>query len=195
MKAGMGSARVEAFTDGVMAVALTVMVLELKPPHVPELAAVIAQWPVALSYVLSFLYIGIYWNNHHHMMRAAENISGRVLWANLFLLFWITLIPFSTAWMSENHFAAVPVGLYGVVLLMAAASFLLLQREIIAVNGPQSGLGRAVGADWKGRLSLGLYLLAIGIAAWAPWASCLLYVAVALIWFVPDRRFERAAAP
>lgn len=189
----MNPGRLEAFTDGVMAVALTIMVLELKPPHVPQWQAVLALWPVALSYVLSFIYVGIYWNNHHHMMRTVARIDGRVLWSNLFLLFWITLIPFTTAWMSENHFAAVPVALYGLVLLMAASAFILLQRAIICCNGPDSALSQAVGTDRKGGLSVGLYLVALLLVAWQPWVSCALYAVVAAIWFVPDRRYAGAA--
>ena len=189
----MNTGRMEAFTDGVMAVALTIMVLELKPPHHPEWQALAALWPVALSYVLSFIYIGIYWNNHHHMMRTARQVNGRILWSNLFLLFWITLIPFTTAWMSENSFAAVPVALYGFVLLMAAIAFIFLQRGIMRSSGPGSSLSRAVGADLKGGASVGLYLLALLLTLWAPLASCLLYAVVAAIWFIPDRRFASAA--
>lgn len=188
----MDTGRLEAFTDGVMAVALTIMVLELKPPHQTEWAAVLALWPIALSYILSFIYVGIYWNNHHHMMRATEHINGRVLWANLHLVFWITLIPFTTDWMSEGGFTPVPVTLYGFVLLMNAIAFLVLQREIVVCNGPDSALSRVVGRDGKGWLSLALYALAILVAAWLPWISCLAYAAVAAIWLVPDRRFARA---
>lgn len=190
----MNSDRLEAFTDGVMAVALTIMVLELKPPHTPRWSALVAEWPVALSYVLSFIYVGIYWNNHHHMLRVTARINGRILWANLHLLFWITLIPFATAWMSETEFATVPVALYGVVLLMAACAFFLLEHEIIVFNGADSALARALGRDSKGKLSAALYLLALVIVAWWPRLSCLLYALVAAIWFVPDRRFERAAS-
>ncbi|TAL76612.1 MAG: DUF1211 domain-containing protein [Beijerinckiaceae bacterium] len=148
-------------------------------------------WPVALSYILSFVYIGIYWNNHHHMMHATERINGRVLWANLFLLFWITLIPFTTAWISENRFASITVTVYGFVLLMASFAFLLLQREILLCNGPQSRVARALGRDAKGKLSSVLYIIALVVAAWLPWLSCILYAAVAVIWLVPDRRFEK----
>lgn len=188
----MNPGRLEAFTDGVMAVALTIMVLELKPPHLPQWQQLLALWPVALSYVLSFIYVGIYWNNHHHMLRTVAHIDGRVLWSNLFLLFWITLIPFTTAWMSENYFAAVPVALYGLVLLMAAIAFNLLQRAIIGCNGPDSALSRAVGVDVKGWLSVALYVAALLLVAWTPWLSCALYAVVAAIWFVPDRRFAGA---
>lgn len=187
----MGTGRLEAFTDGVMAVALTIMVLELKPPLVPEWHALYTEWPVALSYILSFVYIGLYWNNHHHMMHATDRINGRVLWANLHWLFWVTLIPFTTAWMSETHFVEVPVAVYGVVLLMVGMAFLLAQREIVACNGPDSALSRAVGSDRKGKLSMALYIVAIALAFVRPWLSCVLYAVVAAIWFVPDRRFEK----
>lgn len=190
----MDTGRLEAFTDGVMAVALTIMVLELHPPHQASWAALLALWPVALSYVLSFIYIGIYWNNHHHMLRVTEHINGRVLWANLFLIFWMTLIPLTTAWMSENEFASIPIAAYGFVLLMAALAFLLLEREILLCNGRESRFGRALGRDAKGKLSLALYLAALAAAAWLPWLSCIIYASVAAIWFVPDRRFERAAS-
>lgn len=187
----MGTGRMEAFTDGVMAVALTIMVLELRPPHAPEWGALLAQWPVALSYILSFVYIGLYWNNHHHLLRTTEHISGGVLWANLYWLFWMTLIPFATAWMSETRFATVPVALYGFVLLMAAVGFLLLQRRLVAVNGRDSVLSRAVGTDSKGKLSLVLYVAALVVVNWLPWLACTFYALVAALWFVPDRRFEK----
>lgn len=188
----MDSGRLEAFTDGVMAVALTIMVLELKPPHAPEWQALTAQWPVALSYILSFIYIGIYWNNHHHLMQVSDGIRGRILWANLYWLFWMTLIPFATAWMSETEFATVPVALYGFVLLMAAGGFFLLQYEIVRFNGRDSLLARAVGRDIKGKISAVLYIVALAVVSWQPYLSCALYAAVAAIWFIPDRRFERA---
>ncbi len=160
----------------------------------PGWQALAGQWPVALSYVLSFVYVGLYWNKHHHMLRATEHIDGRVLWANLYWLFWMTFVPFATAWLSETHFAAVPAALYGFVLLMAAGGFLLLQRAIVCRNGPDSGLGRAVGRDFKGKLSLVIYVVALAVVAWVPWLSCLLYAVVAAIWFVPDRRFEKAVS-
>jgi uncharacterized membrane protein len=190
----MHKGRLEAFTDGVMAVALTIMVLELKPPHAPEWHALLALWPVALSYILSFIYIGLYWNNHHHMFLLTERINGRVMWANLHWLFWVTLVPFTTAWMSENHFSTVPVALYGFVLLMTGIAFLLMQHEILKLNGPGSALARAVGRDLKGWSSLILYLAALAIVAWVPWASCALYAVVAAIWFTPDRRIETRLA-
>ncbi len=191
----MDTGRLEAFTDGVMAVIITIMVLELEPPHVPTWHALQGVWPVLLSYVLSFVYIGIYWNNHHHMMRATPRINGRVLWANLHLLFWLSLIPFTTAWMSENRFAQVPVVVYGAVLLLAALAWPLLQREIVACNGGRdSALAAALGSDAKGKLSIGLYVAAIALAFVGPWLSCVLYAAVAAIWFVPDRRFEKVVS-
>lgn len=188
----MNANRLEAFSDGVMAVALTIMVIELKPPARPEWSALLALWPVALSYLLSFIYVGIYWNNHHHLLRASGHINGRVLWHNLHLLFWITLIPFTTAWMSENHFASVPVALYGFVLLMTACAFFGLQHQLVKLD-ETARLDRAVGKDRKGQLSLLLYMVALGVSGLAPWLSCLLYAAVAALWFVPDTRFERAA--
>ncbi|HET8555272.1 MAG TPA: TMEM175 family protein [Rhodanobacteraceae bacterium] len=188
----MDTGRLEAFTDGVLAVVITIMVLELKPPHMPTWHALQHVWPVLLSYVLSFVYIGIYWNNHHHMMRATSRISGRVLWANLHLLFWLSLIPFTTAWMSENRFALVPVVVYGAVLLLAALAWPLLQREIVACNGGRgSAIAAALGGDVKGKLSIGLYVAAIVLAFVGPWLSCVLYAVVAAMWFVPDRRFEK----
>jgi uncharacterized membrane protein len=187
----MGKGRLEAFSDGVLAVAITIMVLELKVPHDASIDALLAVWPVFLSYVLSFVYIGIYWNNHHHMLHATHHVSGGVLWANLHLLFWLSLIPFTTGWMGENHFAALPTALYGGVLLMAAIAYWLLQQCIVAVNGTQSTLAQAIGRDWKGKLSPVLYLAAIPLAFVSPWISNALFVLVALIWLVPDRRIER----
>ncbi len=187
----MDSSRLEAFTDGVMAVALTIMVLELTPPHVPQWQALLMQWPVALSYVLSFVYVGLYWNNHHHMLRATEHVNGSVLWANLYWLFWMTLVPFTTAWMSETAFATVPVALYGFVLLMAAGGYVLLSRAIVAANGREGTLSRAMGSDIKGKSSVGLYVLALAVVTWMPWLSCVLYAVVAAIWIVPDRRLEK----
>lgn len=191
----MNTGRMEAFTDGVMAVALTIMVLELSPPEMPTWNALLALWPVALSYVLSFIYVGLYWNNHHHLMLTADNIDGRVLWANLHWLFWVTLVPFTTAWMSETSFASLPVALYGFVLLMTGTAFLLMQREIVRVNGKSSRLSAALGKrDTKGMLSLLMYLLALAVVAWLPWLSGLLYAAVAALWFMPDRRFEKVVS-
>ena len=184
--------RLEAFSDGVIAIIITIMVLELKVPHGESLASLRPLAPVFLSYVLSFVYVGIYWNNHHHMLHASVTVSGAVLWANLHLLFWLSLFPFATGWMGENHFAAWPTALYGVVLLMAACAYWVLQQAIIAAEGPDSLLKAALGNDWKGKLSPLLYILAIVSAPWLPWFAQLVYVAVALLWLVPDRRIEHA---
>lgn len=190
----MDKGRVEAFTDGVMAVIITIMVLEMKAPHEPTLQALSALWPVLLSYVLSFIYVGIYWNNHHHMFKAVEHINGRVMWANLYLLFWISLFPFVTAWMAEEHFAAVPAAMYGGVLLMAALAWPLLTRALIACNGPDSALAKAVGNDRKGKLSIIAYAASIPLAFLNSWISCALFATVAAMWFVPDRRIEKVSA-
>ena len=187
----MGKGRLEAFSDGVLAVAITIMVLEMKVPHDVSTAALAKLWPVFFSYVLSFIYIGIYWNNHHHMLHATPKVNGGVLWANLHLLFWLSLFPFATGWMGENHFAALPTAVYGVVLLCAAYSYLVLQAAIVAADGPSSRVARAVGPDRKGLLSRLLYLAGIVGAFWRPWIGWACYVAVALIWFIPDRRIER----
>ena len=188
----MTKGRIEAFSDGVLAIIITIMVLELRAPHGVELGALRPLVWVFLSYVLSFVYIAIYWNNHHHMLHVTGRVSGGVLWANLHLLFWLSLVPFVTSWMGENHFAAVPTALYGVVLLMAAIAYYILERAILAIEGPDSVLAAAVGPDVKGKLSPILYVLAILGAFVAPWISWALYVAVALTWLVPDRRIERA---
>jgi uncharacterized membrane protein len=188
----MGKNRLEAFSDGVIAIIITIMVLELKVPHGDSLSALAPLWPIFLSYVLSFVYLGIYWNNHHHMLHASQQVTGAMLWANLHLLFWLSLIPVTTGWMGENHFAAAPAAIYGVVLLMAAIAYWILQQRIIASQGPDSILKQAVGRDWKGKLSPLLYAIAIAMAAWSQWISIALYVLVALMWLVPDRRVERA---
>ena len=188
----MGKGRMEAFSDGVIAIIITIMVLEMKVPHGVALESLAPLVPVFLCYVLSFVYVGIYWNNHHHMLHACTQVSGAVLWANLHLLFWLSLLPFATGWMGENHFAAVPSALYGGVLLMAAIAYWVLQQAIIATQGPGSVLGAAVGGDWKGKLSPLLYLLAIASTLWAGWLAQALYVLVALLWLVPDRRIEQA---
>ena len=188
----MGNARLEAFSDGVLAIIITIMVLELKVPHGEDLASLQPLVPVFLSYVLSFVYLGIYWNNHHHMLHATRNVTGAILWANLHLLFWLSLVPFVTGWMGENHFAAAPTALYGFVLLMAAIAYRALQQIIIASQGHGSMLRKAVGGDWKGKASPVLYLVAIPTAFWSQWISGGIYVLVALIWLVPDRRIERA---
>ncbi|HEY2558206.1 MAG TPA: TMEM175 family protein [Caldimonas sp.] len=190
----MEKGRLEAFSDGVIAIIITIMVLELRAPHSDRPEALLPLVPTFLSYVLSFIYVGIYWNNHHHMLRAAGQVSGAVLWANLLLLFWLSLFPFATAWMGENHFASMPSAAYGVVLLMAALSYLLLQQTIIAADGPSSFLKAALGADLKGKASPVFYPLAIGAAFYAPWIAQAIYVGVALLWLVPDRRIERALA-
>jgi len=188
----MSKNRLEAFSDGVLAIIITIMVLELRVPHGASLDALQPLVPVFLSYVLSFIYIGIYWNNHHHLLHAAQRVSGRVLWANLHLLFWLSLFPFATAWMGENHFAAVPSAVYGAVLLLAAIAYWLLQGAIIATDGDASVLRRAIGRDVKGLMSPVLYATAIVASFRAPWLSQGLYVFVALMWIVPDRRIERA---
>jgi TMEM175 potassium channel family protein len=187
----MNKNRLEAFSDGVIAIIITIMVLELKVPHGEEFATLAPLWPVFLSYVLSFAYVGIYWNNHHHMLHTVHRVTGPILWANLHLLFWLSLFPFTTGWMGENHFAPGPTALYGVVLLMAAIAYVILQGLIIASQGEDSLLRRAVAGDWKGKLSPALYLLAIGTAFVSQWLSFAIYAAVAVIWFVPDRRIER----
>ena len=188
----MGKGRLEAFSDGVIAIIITIMVLELKVPHASSLAALAPLLPVLLSYVLSFVYVGIYWNNHHHMLAASRHVSGGALWANLHLLFWLSLFPFATAWMGENHFAAAPTAAYGFVLLMAALAYWLLQRTLIRLHGHESVLGRAIGSDWKGKLSPVLYALGIAATLWAAWIAQALYAAVAVMWLVPDRRIEGA---
>ena len=190
----MNKGRLEAFSDGVIAVIITIMVLELKAPHGDDTAALFPLVPVFLSYVLSFVYVGIYWNNHHHMLHVTAKVTGGVLWANLHLLFWLSLFPFTTAWMSENHFASAPSAVYGFVLLMAAIAYVLLQQRIIAAQGSDSLLHRAIGSDWKGKVSPVLYLAALPLAFVSHWIAQAIYVAVALIWLVPDRRIERAIA-
>jgi len=187
----MGKGRLEAFSDGVLAIIITIMVLELKVPHGTSVEALMPLLPVFLSYVLSFVYVGIYWNNHHHMLHATHAVSGPILWANLHLLFWLSLFPFTTAWMGENHFQATPSAIYGVVLLMAAIAYWLLQQAIIASEGESSVLKAAVGTDWKGKLSPLLYLIAIVSTFASAWLAQAIYVVVALIWLIPDRRIER----
>jgi len=187
----MGTTRLEAFSDGVLAIIITIMVLELRVPHEPTLAALAELLPVLLSYVLSFIYIGIYWNNHHHMLHLTERVTGGILWANLHLLFWLSLVPFTTAWMGENHFAAAPTAAYGVVLLMVGLAYLILQRSILRAQGPDSLLARAVGSDLKGKLSALFYVIAIPVAFVHPGISDALFVIVALVWLIPDRRIER----
>src|SRR5215475_6396489 len=188
---GMGKNRLEAFSDGVLAIIITIMVLEIKVPHGEGLETLVPLIPVFLSYVLSFVYLGIYRNNHHHMLHATQHVTGSILWANLHLLFWLSLVPFATGWMGENHFEAAPSALYGVVLLMAAVAYLILQQLIIASQGPDSILQKAIAGDWKGKLSLVLYAAAIPLAFWRQWISLGLYVFGALLWFIPDRRIEK----
>jgi uncharacterized membrane protein len=190
----MGKGRFEAFSDGVIAVIITIMVLELKAPHGTELSALVPVVPIFLSYVISFIYVGIYWNNHHHMMHAVQHINGKALWANLHLLFWLSLIPFVTAWVNENHFEAVPVALYGAILLMSGVAYYILERTLIAHHGPDSALARAMGSDYKGIASVVIYAAAIALAFVNPWISCGLYVLVAAMWFIPDRRIEKTVA-
>ena len=190
-EASVGTDRIEAFSDGVIAILITIMVLELKIPQHTDLRALLPVVPVLLTYVLSFIYLGIYWNNHHHLLQATHRVSGSILWANLHLLFWLSLIPFTTGWMGENHFAPVPTAFYGLVLLMAALAWWILQQRIISAQGDDSLLKRAIGGDWKGKLSPLLYLLAIGLAAYLRWVSLGLYALVALMWLLPDRRIER----
>ena len=187
----MEKGRLEAFSDGVIAIIITIMVLELKVPHGADFAALAPKLPVFLGYVLSFIYVGIYWNNHHHLFQAAERVNGKILWANLHLLFWLSLIPFVTGWMGENHFAALPTALYGVVLFLCAIAYLFLQCAIINEHGRRSRIAAALGADWKGKASLALYLAGIGLAFVNEWLADALYVAVAAMWFIPDRRMAR----
>jgi uncharacterized membrane protein len=187
----MGKGRIEAFSDGVLAIIITIMVLELRAPHEPTVAALGALWPKFVSYVLSYIYLGIYWSNHHHMFHAVKRVSGGVLWANLHLLFWLSLVPFVTAWMGENHFAAVPTAAYGAVMLMAAIAYWVLQQALIRHDGNDSLLAVAVGSDFKGKLSPLAYLLAIPAAFVSRWLAGALFVGVALMWLVPDRRIER----
>jgi uncharacterized membrane protein len=183
--------RLEAFSDGVIAIIITIMVLELKVPLGIELADLKEKLPVLLSYVLSFIYVGIYWNNHHHMFQSTGKVTGGILWANLHLLFWLSLFPFATAWVGENHLAPTPTAVYGLVLLMAAVAYYILQRRIIASQGRDSLLAAAIGKDWKGKLSPMLYLAAIPLVFVSPWISTGLYIFVASMWLVPDRRIER----
>jgi uncharacterized membrane protein len=187
----MKTTRLEAFSDGVLAIIITIMVLELKVPHAVDLAALKPVLPVLLSYVLSFIYLGIYWNNHHHLFQATEQVSGGILWANLHLLFWLSLFPFTTAWMGENHLAAMPTAIYGFVLTMAAIAYYILERAIIAKEGRDSLVARAVGKDWKAKLSLVSYLVAIPLAFVNSWIAGALYVFGALLWLIPDPRIER----
>ncbi len=187
----MGKGRLEAFSDGVIAIIITIMVLELKVPHGTDLAALAPLGPVFLSYVLSFVHVGIYWNNHHHLVHAARHVNGAVLWANLHLLFWLSLVPFVTAFMGENRFAPWPTALYGVVLFMSGVGYYILARTLVKRHGEQSVLATALGADYKGLISVAVYATAIPLAFVSQWLALALYVAVAIMWLVPDRRIER----
>ena len=186
--------RLEAFTDAVIAIVMTIMVLEMKVPHGQDWTALAPLQSIFVSYIISFAYLGIYWNNHHHMMHMTQNINGRVLWANLVLLFWLSLIPFVTGWMGENHFAPIPTALYGTVLLLASIAYFVLQGIIIRHQGADSPLKRAVGKDLKGKISVTLYVIALPMAFVCRWIAIAIYVIVALIWFVPDDRIERSLA-
>jgi len=182
--------RLEAFSDGVIAIIITIMVLELRPPHDASLTSLRPLLPVFLSYAMSFLFIGIYWSNHHHLLHATQHVDGRSLWANLHLLFWLSLIPFVTAWMGENNFSQWPVALYGAVLLLAAIAYTILVWALLAAHGNEL-LAEALGSDFKGKISMAIYAIAIPLAFVRPWISCLIYIAVAAMWLIPDRRIER----
>jgi uncharacterized membrane protein len=188
----VGKGRVEAFSDAVIAILITIMVLELKVPHGTDASALRPLLPVFLSYLLSFVFLGIYWNNHHHLWQVVRHVNGRILWANLHLLFWLSLVPFVTAWMGENHLAAVPVALYGLVLLFAGVAYFILSRVLIAHHDKDSALVKAIGDDFKGRISVVIYAVGILLAFAEPRIACALYVAVAAIWLVPDPRIEKA---
>ena len=191
----MGKGRIEAFSDGVLAVIITIMVLELRVPEGADLSALWPVYPRFLSYVLSFVFIGIYWNNHHHLFHSVQHINGTIMWANNLLLFWLSLVPFTTDWMGETHFATVPVVVYGVVLLMAGVAYYIVVRRLVALHGPDSTLAQALGRDWKGTISPVLYVLGIASAFIHPYVACGIYALVALMWFVPDRRIERQIGP
>lgn len=188
----MNKDRLEAFSDGVIAIIITIMVLELKVPHEANLAALGPLFPVFLSYILSFINLGIYWNNHHHLLQAIRHVNGKVLWANLHLLFWLSLIPFVTAWAGENNFAPLPVAFYGIVLLFAAIAYWILTNALIARHGKNSTLATALGRDFKGKLTIVIYVVAINLAFVKSWIACLLYVLVTVMWLIPDRRIEKA---
>ncbi len=187
----MEKGRLEAFTDGVIAIIITIMVLEMKVPQGSNIAAMTASFPVFLAYALSYTNVGVFWNNHHHMLQATERVDGRVLWVNLLLLFWISLIPFAIRWMDDTHFSSLPTAIYGVVLVLTSISYLLLEKAIVACNGPDSKLARAIGGDQKTKISLSVYALAIFVAFYRPWIAIALYILIAMMWFVPDRRIEK----
>jgi uncharacterized membrane protein len=188
----METNRLEAFSDGVLAIIITIMVLELKVPHQSDLTALTPLVPVFLTYLLSFLYVGIYWNNHHHLLKACRKVTAPMMWANLHLLFWLSLFPFVTGWMGENHFATTPTALYGVVLLLAAIAYYILQWQVVAAAGCESTLAVAIGRDLKGKVSPALYAVAIAVTFFQPWIAGAIYVFVALLWLIPDRRIEQA---
>jgi len=190
----MHKGRLEAFSDGVIAIIITIMVLEMKVPHGADFAALRPILPVFLSYALSFLYVGIYWNNHHHLFQAVKQVSGPVLWANLHLLFWLSLFPFVTGWLGENELTTSTVGLYGGVLIMAGTAYYILVRVLLAGHGSDSILAKAIGRDFKGKISVVIYAMGIALACWLPWLAMALYVSVAIIWLVPDRRIEKHLA-
>ncbi|HEU4724770.1 MAG TPA: TMEM175 family protein [Candidatus Eisenbacteria bacterium] len=190
----MTKGRLEAFSDGVLAIIITIMVLELKVPHGADLAALKPILPVALAYLLSFIYLGIYWNNHHHMFQAVKQVNGRILWANLHLLFWLSLIPVVTHWLGENYKAPIPVASYGVILIAAAIAYYILARALVAHHGPGSALETALGADFKGKISIVIYAVAIAASFAITWIACALYIVVAIMWLVPDPRIERTLA-
>lgn len=187
----MSKGRLEAFSDGVFAVIITIMVLEMKVPRGTDLQALKSVVPVFLSYVLSYIYVGIYWNNHHHLLQASEHVTGGILWANLVLLFCLSLVPFTTAWMGENHYAPLPVAVYGVMLLLAGIAFVVLTKSLIAHHGKNSVLATSIGNDWKGRVSVLVYALAIPLAFVRPWVACACYIFVAIMWLAPDPRIEK----
>lgn len=190
----MGKGRLEAFSDGVLAIIITIMVLEMKVPHGDSLASLKPLWPVFISYILSFAYIGIYWNNHHHMLHAAKHVNGKTLWANTHLLFWLSLVPFATHWMGESKFATWPVILYGIVLMMAGVAYYILAHLLIGLHGKSSTLAEAFGRDWKGIISVLIYAVGIGLSLFNPLLGFALYVVVAAIWFIPDKRIEKKMA-
>ena len=190
----MSKGRLEAFSDGVIAILITIMVLELRTPHGHDFAALASMWPKFAIYAVSFAFLAIYWLNHHHMLQATRHVDGRILWANMHLLFWLSLFPFATAWTGESHFAPLPVAVYGVVQLLAGCAYYILSRLLVARHGAESPLARAMGRDRKGRISMGLYVVAVAVAFAAPYVSCAIFVSVMIMWLVPDRRIEKVLA-
>src|SRR2546430_4042193 len=191
----MDKGRIEAFSDGVIAILITIMVLGLAAPRQADLAALRPLIPTFLSYILSFVFLGIYWNNHHHLLQAVEHVDGRILWANLHLLFWLSLVPFVTAWMGQNHFDRIPVALYGTIMLFAGIAYFILVRALLSRHGPESLLATALGSDFKGKISMVIYLVAIPLALLKWWLACALYILVSIMWLVPDRRIEKTLTP